>query len=216
MNNKVLWFPRLIVILIGLAVASGAAAVDVSVSSSDSASWARSNGGTGTAMPIGGPGVWNSRFTATIPPGATNISFTLDSFAVDDKGVVNLNGTVIGDAVIFGVNGSAAGLGTFDFGSGPGSYTFGGFTPGAAISLPDGTTNFELTAFVNDTGTSNPSAPAFPTVTVASSFNLAGTLSYDIAGAVAPIPTLPQWALLLMAMLVALLGISAMRPRRTG
>jgi hypothetical protein len=220
--KEVLRFPQLLVIIVGLAFASQASAVTVPVASSDSSSWARSNGGTGTSMPLGGPGVWNSRYTATIPSGATNISFTLDSFSVDDKGVVQLNGSNIGDAVIFGSNGSAAGPGIFDFGSGAGSYTFVGFTPGAEISLPDGTANFELTAFVNDTGTSNPSAPAFAIVGVASSFNLSGTLSYDVAGAapvpgaVTPIPTLPQWGLILLAVLVALSGMGVMRFRRAG
>lgn len=207
--------------LLFLSASAELAAVTVNVSSSDSASWARSNGGTGTAMPIGGPGVWNSVFSVTIPPGATNIAFTLDSFAVDDKGVVQMNGATVGDAVIFGVNGSAAGLGTFDFGQGGGSqpYTFQGFTPGAPTALPNGSTNFTLTAYVNDTGTSNPSAPPTSTVTVASSFSLSGSLTYDTAQApidqtYLPVPLFSPWGLIILVGVIVL--IAGIRTRWLG
>lgn len=210
--------PRILAALIGLVFTAGAAAVTVPISSSDGTSWSRSNGGTGTSMPVGGPGVWNSVYTVAIPPGATNISFALSTFGVDDKGVVQLNGSTIGDAVIFIANGGAAGVGTFDFGDGGGNqpYTYVGFTPDGAVSLPDGTTNFELIAYVNDTGSSNPSSVPFPTVTVASSFNLNGTLSYDVAGGTTPaqIPTSPTWSLFLTALLLGLMAIGVVRSRR--
>ena len=206
-------------LLIGLFAAENALAVTIPVSSSDSASWDRSNGGTGTAMPIGGPGVWNSQFVVSIPPGATNIAFTIDSLAVDDKGVAQVNGTTVGDAVIFGANGAAAGSGTFDYGQGGGSqpYTFAGFTPGTATGLPNGTTDVTVTVYVNDTGTSNPSAPPFDIVTVASSFNFSGSLTYDV-GSAAPGPVavtaLSGWSMFLLVMLTGILGIA--RSRDTG
>jgi len=202
--------------LIAIISSTQALAVSVPISSSDGASWTRSSGGTGTAMNIGGPGVWNSKYVTAIPPGATNISFTLDSFAVDDKGVVQLNGSTIGDGVIFGANGAAAGLGTFDFGLGGGSqaYNYVGFTPGAAIGLPNGTTNFTLTGYVNDTGTSNPSAPPFVTVTVASSFTLSGTLSYNTGEAPAPVNSVPAfslWGSLFLVLMLAVFGFTRIR-----
>jgi hypothetical protein len=94
------------------------------VDSSNSAAWTRSDGGSGTTMPAGGPGVWNSRFVTSIPAGATNISFKLDTFAADDKGVAQLNGTTIGDAAVQRPNGAAAGAGTFDFGLGAGNQPY--------------------------------------------------------------------------------------------
>src|SRR5688572_18734403 len=138
----------------GIAAAGAVHAVDVTVSSANSAAWSRSDGGTGTVAQGGStPGVWNSTFATSIPPGSTAISFTLDTFGVDDKGVVQLNGTTIADATIFIANGAAGGAGVFDFGLGAGSqpYNFVGFTPGTAFPLPDGTTAFTLIAYVNDT-----------------------------------------------------------------
>jgi hypothetical protein len=213
--------PRTIVLaLLGVMVAMGAAQAQtttVTVSSSDSAAWIRSNGGTGTSMPAGGPGVWNSRFVTTIPVGATNISFTLDSFFPDDKGVVQSNGTTVGDGVIFFGNGTAAGAGTFDFGSGNFAYTYVGFTPGTATALPNGTTNFELVGYINDTNVSDPSAPPL-SVTNISGFSLEGALKYDAVAVPpsvqAPIPTLSEWGTILLGALLMAATLVWMRRKR--
>jgi hypothetical protein len=191
----------------------------VTVDSSNTAAWQRSDGGTGSSMPNGGPGIWNSRFVATIPAGATNIAFTLDTFLPDDKGVVQLNGTTIGDGVIFFGNGTAAGPGTFDFGLGGGNqaYTYVGFTPGATTAIPNGTTNFTLVVYMNDTGVSDPSSPPLA-VTSISGFSLSGTLSYDTA--VAPpvaqvaIPTLSEWGMIVMVALLVGVTFVGMRRKR--
>lgn len=185
---------RLMVLALMVAIAVSDSAqgvmVNVPVESSNSAAWARSDGGTGTTMVSGGPAVWNSTFEVSIPPGSSAISFTLDSFSADDKGVVELNGTIIGDAVIFQPNGGAAGAGTFDFGLGGGNqaYTFVGFTPGASFPLPDGTTTFTLIVYMNDTGTSDPMAPPLSQTNI-SGFGLSGDLNFDAPATSTPTPS---------------------------
>jgi type VI secretion system secreted protein VgrG len=191
-----LWASRnplfVLALVSGIATSGSAHAVDVPVSSSNSAAWSRSDGGTGTVA-VGGstPGVWNSTFAASIPPASTAISFTLDSFSADDKGVVQLNGTTIGDATIFIANGAAGGAGVFDFGLGGGSqaYSFVGFTPGTAFPLADGTTAFTLVVYMNDTSSADPMATPHPTVPATSSFSLSGNLAYQVAATETPTPT---------------------------
>ena len=208
----------LLVLGIAAVGAVQAQTVNVAVDSSDTAAWLRSDGGAGATMPAGGPGVWNSRFVVAIPAGATNISFTLNSFFPDDKGVVQLNGTTIGDGVIFFGNGTAAGPGTFDFGLGAGnlSYTYAGFTPGTATSLPNGTTSFSLVAYIDDTGVSDPSSVPLAQ-TFISGFSLSGSLSYDlpvINAAPVNVPTLTEWGIfLLIALLVGATAIRTYRRR---
>ena len=180
--------------MLGIAVplgSAGAVVVNVPVSSSDTAAWSRSDGGTGTTgVQNSTPGVWNSTFTYSIPAGSTAISFTLDNYNVDDKGVLQLNGTTIADAVIFQANGGAAGAGTFDFGMGGGSqaYTYVGFTPGTAFPLANGTTTFTLVGLVNDTNSSSPSSTPLEFVNI-SSFGLSGTLSFDAPATSTPTAT---------------------------
>jgi hypothetical protein len=164
--------------------AVNAAVITVPVSSSNTSAWTRSNGGTGTTMPAGGPAIWNSTFVSVIPAGATNISFTLDTFLADDKGVIKLNGTTIADAVVQRANGAAAGPGTFDFGLGAGNqaYNFVGFVPGTAFPLPNGTAQMTLVVYMNDTGVTDPAAPPL-SVTNISGFSLTGSLKYTTAPA---------------------------------
>jgi hypothetical protein len=188
----------------------------VTVDSSDTPSWLRSDGGAGATMIAGGPAIWNSRFVATIPPGATNIAFTLNTFLPDDKGVVQLNGSTIGDGVIFFGNGTAAGPGTFDFGLGGGNqpYTYAGFTPGASTALPDGTTTFTLIAFMNDTGVSDPSSPPLAQ-TFISGFTLNGSLTFDAAvAAPVAVPTMSEWGAVLLIVALAAAGWTEARRRR--
>jgi len=196
-----------------VSVSARAEVVNVPVSSGDQADWSRSDGGTGTTMVAGGPSVWHSTFATSIPPNSTNISFTFDSFAVDDKGVVVL-GLPIGDAVIGQPNGGAAGAGTFDFGDGSGSqaHTFVGFTPGTSFPLLDGETNFTLLVYVNNTGTSDPSAdPSDVTIANPSSFTFSGTLTYETTEE--SVPALPGGWLMLLAAGLLLVGSLYLRRR---
>jgi hypothetical protein len=205
-------------LLWSLAMAGAARAQTTTITVDNSSAWVRSDGGTGTTMPAGGPAIWNSRFTATIPAGATNISFTLDTFFPDDKGVVQLNGTTIGDGVIFFGNGTAAGPGTFDFGLGGGNqpYTYVGFTPGTATALPNGTTGVTVVVYMNDTGVADPFSPPL-SQTFISGFTVSGSLSYTLAPPPArvatPVPTLSEWALILLAALMAAVTLLRMRRR---
>jgi len=165
-----------------LALCHNVVAATVTVPISCPTGWTLSNATSGCTMVQGGPAIYTGTFTAAIPAGATNISFTLNSFSVDDKGVVQLNGTTIGDAVIATSNGAAGGAGTFDFGLGGGNqaYSFVGFVPGTAFPIANGTLQMTLVVFMNDTNSTDPSAPPLA-VTNISGFGLSGTLTYDTA-----------------------------------
>lgn len=221
MNTTTRKYTRVLLAVVALASSAYAAAVTVPVSSTDTAAWSLlPGGGTGTSVPNGGPAIWNSQFSATIPAGATNIRFTLNSFTADDKGVIQLNGSAIADDTTGVANGVAAGVGTFDFGLGGGNaaYTFVGFTPGASSSLPNGTTNFSLRVFINDTGVTNPSAPTLPVANI-SNFTLAGTLDYDEAiappppVAAAPVPLMPVFMLVMMGVFVSYNGLRRLKTK---
>jgi hypothetical protein len=221
MNATIRKYTRVLLVFVALSSSAYAAAVTVSVSSSDTAAWALSAGGTGVSVPNGGPAIWNSRFSATIPPGSTNIRFTLNSFEADDKGVIQLNGgSPIADDTTGTSNGGAAGAGTFDFGLGGGNapYTFVGFTPGTSSSLPDGTTNFSLLVSINDTGVTNPSAPPLSQAFI-SDFRLSGTLDYDEAIAPppqvtpTPVPVMPVLMLVIMGAFVSYIGLRRLKTK---
>jgi hypothetical protein len=158
--------------------------------STDPASWTRApNAGTGAAQVAGGPSVWNSTFTYSIPPGSTGISFRLDSLYIDDKGIVLLNGSNIADTVHS--NNAINAAGVFDFGDGMGSvaYNFVGWSPvPKTIPLSDGTTNFSLVVLVNDTNTLEPAATPLPTTNI-SDFILTGALTFTAPGTETPTPT---------------------------
>ena len=211
--------------LIALFSALQAVAVTVPVSGGNAASWSNGSAavtpwGAGVGVPNGSPGVWNSQFQVAIPAGATNIAFTLNSFTPDDKGVVRLNGAIIGDGLWGYTTGQAGGVGTFDFGSGNAAYTYAGYTSGATTGLPNGTTNFALTIYVNDTDAgANPSAAPLASVNI-STFNFDGTLTYDVP-TTAPgpvgstsIPTMSEWALIMLALVMGMYGVY--RVRRLG
>jgi len=220
MNTTTRKYTRVLLAVVALASSAYAAAVTVPVSSSNTADWVLSpGGGTGTSVPNGGPAIWNSQFSATIPAGATNIRFTLNSFTADDKGVIQLNGgSAIADDTTGVSNGAAAGAGTFDFGLGGGNapYTFVGFTLGASSNLPDGTTNFSLRVSINDTGVTNPSAPPLSVANI-SNFTLAGTLDYDEATtppvAAAPVPVMPGLMLVMMVAFVSYIGLRRLKAK---
>jgi hypothetical protein len=131
--------------------------------------------------------------------------------------VVRLNGNVVGDGLWGYTTGQAGGVGTFDFGSGNAAYTYVGYTPGATTSLPNGTTSFAVTIYVNDTGAGD-NASAVPLANVnISTFNFDGTLTYDAPttapgpGGSTAIPTLSEWALLMLALLVGIYGVYRVR-----
>jgi hypothetical protein len=218
MNTTTRIYTRVLLAVVALASSAYAAAVTVPVSSSDTAAWIISpGGGTGTSVPNGGPAIWNSQFSATIPAGATNIRFTLNSFTADDKGVIQLNGgSPIADDTTGVSNGAAAGAGTFDFGGGDAPYTFVGFTPGASSSLPNGTTSFSLLVSINDTGVTNPSAPPLSQAFI-SDFTLTGTLDYDEAiappVAAAPVPVMPVFMLLMMCAVMSCIGLRRLKTK---
>jgi len=219
MNTTTRKYTRALLAVVALASSAYAAAATVPVSSSDTAAWILSpGGGTATSVPNGGPAIWNSRFSATIPAGATNIRFTLNSFEADDEGIIQLNGSAIADDTTSSSNGVPSGAGNFDFGLGGGNvaYSFVGFTPGASRSLPNGTTNFSLLVSINDTGVANPSAPPLPVANI-SDFKLGGTLDYDEAVAppvaTAPVPVMPALMLVMMAAFVSYIGLRRLKAK---
>jgi len=169
-------------LLAGAVIAGSAQAIEISVpvDSITQEGWVRSDGGIGTSMTPGGPAVWNTRFVVTLPAEATAISFKLDGFLADDKGVVHLNGVFIADAAVTRPNGTAAGPGTFDFGLGAGNlpYTFVGYVPGTAFPILPGTTTVTVLVYMNDTGTPDPSAPPLA-VAGTSGISFDGAVRYD-------------------------------------
>ena len=184
------WFSFVALLTLTLATLPSIADTVTINTSTDPASWTRApNAGTGTTQVAGGPSVWNSAFTYSIPAGSTGISFQLDSLFIDDKGIVRLNGTNIADTVHS--NNAINAAGVFDFGDAMGSvaYNFVGWSPvPKTIPLSDGTTSFSLVVLVNDTNTLDPAATPLPETNI-SGFTLTGVLSFTVATTATPTPT---------------------------
>jgi len=117
---------------------------------------------TGTFGPGGSlaqfTGAWYSDFLFTLPADATNVSLNFTNLVGDDRVVLQLNGTSIGDWFLNGniVNPSLAGPGAMRF-SGQTSdtpYTFTGQTSGTVTSGFAAGVN-DLRLVVNNTGVAN-------------------------------------------------------------
>ncbi len=96
-------------------------------------------------------GWWEATLTFAIPSGATSASLAFSNLAADDRAVLELNGTQIGDQAING--GSGSGVMCFSYSTNCGSFTWTPTTSGT-ITLTAGTT-YTLQVFVNNTGTGN-------------------------------------------------------------
>jgi hypothetical protein len=137
-------------------------------------------------------GVWLAKLTFTFPADAINIALNTTSLLADDKLVVSLNGTDIGNALV----GGGTGAGTFFRNGASESVVYSG---NQALSVSSGfvlggTNN--LIVYVNNTDTTDPNAApsnfAFPTADTA--FELAGAVTYsESAQSAVPEPQSALW-----------------------
>jgi hypothetical protein len=133
---------------------------------------------------LGTPGVWQGLFEFFLPADIASAEMSIFNLVVDDRIVMSLNGNIIpgADAVIFG-NG---GVGIHDFGDGAGSVAYD-FVGSPRWKQPDpyqvvvssgfifGGTN-QLIAYVNNTGTGNPTAQ--PTnAGLSTAFGISGSIT---------------------------------------
>src|SRR5579884_1759716 len=157
-------------------------------------------------------GFWTANFTFSLPAGATGVSLNFSNLTADDRGVLELNGAIIGNTYIGGTT-PATGDMVFTDGGTNGAYSFGG----AASETGLVTTGFNiggsntLTMIVNNTE-SGPGGSLNPR-----GFTVAGvTGSVDYIATVAGVPE-PGSALLIVSALAgtALLRRRAVINRRT-
>jgi hypothetical protein len=147
-----------------------------------------------------------------LPAGFANPTLTVTTLDIDDRGVLQLNGVTIDSAGIFG----------------PGTTTLDLTTSGPTIAQSYGasggrntivTTGFvvgqnSLTILVNDTNAGINGSPLAGGVNI-SSASVTASLQYDVVVVLAPVgvPTLSEWATLILVLGLAMLGIRRLRSR---
>jgi hypothetical protein len=127
----------------------------------------------------GSPSVYTVDADFTLPAGFTNAVLTITSLTVDDRGVLQLNGTNISNAGIFGPgNGSM----TFTPGGSndPFTFTFGNGTQNLVITSGFVVGHNDLDLIVNDTNNGIFGAPLSGGVNISSAF-LDASLTFDVA-----------------------------------
>jgi IPTL-CTERM motif len=165
-----------------------------------------------TTAIAGSPSVYTVTQTLVLPAGFTNASLSIANLNIDDRGILQLNGVTVDSAGIFG-----PGTTTLDLTpSGPTitqSYAANG--PRSVIV----TTGFvagtnSLTILVNDTNNGINGSPLPGGVNI-SGTSIGATLQYDVLVAASPtaIPTLSEWAMLILMLGLAALGMRRIRGR---
>ncbi len=182
-------------------LASVAQADTVDIGTANAANWTvTADGSTFTAFQLGGnvtmtstgnalgtspvdltkfDGVWLATLSFTLPADAINVELNTTTLLADDKLVVSLNGTDIGNSLVAG----GTGAGNFFRNGASEAITYSG---NQALSVTSGFvlggTN-HLIVYVNNTDTTDPNAApsnfAFPTADT--SFDLTGAVTYDEA-----------------------------------
>ena len=117
----------------------------------------------------GSPSVYTLSADFSLPAGFTNASLTIESLSADDRGVLQLNGTNISNAGIFGPgNGSM----TFVLGgpNNPFTFTFGNGTQNLVITSGFAEGLNELDLIVNDTNSGIFGEPLAGGVNISSAF----------------------------------------------
>lgn len=154
-------------------------------------------------------GFWTANFAFTLPAGATGVSLSFSNLTADDRAVLELNGTILGNAYDGSAAAPASGNMTFTDGGTNGAYSFGG----AASETGLVTTGFNvggsntLTLIVNNTQ-SGPGGSLNP-----SGFTVAGvTGSVSYVATVAGVPE-PRSALLIVSALAAIVLLKGKRRR---
>jgi hypothetical protein len=205
---------QLVLLLVVLAVAASAATIDISTSAANASNWLITGAGATNAAAVvdsnltggisitttgnqtgtfitGGSlanfnGFWEAVLSFSIPAGATNISANFSGLTADDRTVLELGPTALGNESI-----SGAGAGVMYFTSGTSSaYNFTQVTSGDFSSSLAAGGNYTLELLVNNTGTGVNGDPerTFQTASDATAVTLSGSITYTAATGV-PEPT---------------------------
>lgn len=158
-------------------------------------------------------GYWTAKLTFTLPSNATSVTLNFSDLEADDRAVLELNGSIIGDAYAGSASGPAAGFMTLTDGGANNAYDFGGSSSESGVV----TTGFDLGGtntlllIVNNTEGGQGLDPHGFTVA-----GLSGDVTYDVSSPVGPVSSVPEPTLLFPTALV-LFGMAApMALRRRG
>jgi hypothetical protein len=145
--------------------------------------------GAGNGTSSGYDGFWVGLYTFTLPSNATGISLDFSGLNADDRAVLELNGTILGDA-----GGAAPGTGSMVFTDGGtnGAFTFAG----ASAEMGTVTTGFNLGA-TNTLGiiVNNTQGGIFgsPTGFGFTEAGVTGTVTYSTSTGVTSTPEPRSW-----------------------
>lgn len=125
-------------------------------------------------------GFWTAQTSFTLPAGATAVTMMIKGIGVDDRAVIELNGTAIAAC---GTNSTGAGLMTLRDGGANNSYEFPYEAGRQAITVSSGfvTGKNTITVIVNNTYAGINGSPRPPSSSDLTEFGLAGHVSYTAA-----------------------------------
>lgn len=163
-----------------------------------------------STTPCSFDGFWTATLTFTLPADATNVELSFSGLDVDDRGVLELNGTIIGNTYDGEATSASSGFMTFTDGGMNQSYSFGGSSAQSGTIMSGfniGGLN-TLLLIVNNTQAGQYGSPSGIGFTAA---GVDGTVTFDEPGS--PVPE-PGSLVLLSAVLPALALLRGRRARK--